>query len=186
MKKLLNISLLLLVIMIIGCSSKTDLRGLDKSQSLARESKQGLEKYKNEISKVIVRLKKELDANEEVFVTITFAKPLNNREISSLISDYNLKQKMVTARGIEKSSNLRTTIGAPTYQGINQLTTRDKFIGFIELTAYVKITNLQRLTEDKLVYMVDPLADDYFISNPEEDYRQGVFWYLEDYKMVKN
>lgn len=44
--------------------------------------------------------------------------------------------------------------------------------------------SLVNLAHDKLVFLVDLSADTHFVSNPDNDYMPGVFWDLEELKMI--
>ncbi|MFC4767846.1 hypothetical protein, partial [Effusibacillus consociatus] len=153
-------------------------------------------KYKKENQNKLDKLSIEVGSQEEVFVTITFAKPIDDTKLNKFIQDYKLNVKHAIVRSTEKGTNLRGTLlmkpeASGTFEKqsmdeIHQLLTGNQatFKGFIELVATVPNSQLKALTADQLVFLADPSADDHFVSNAKNEYMPGVFWNLEDTNMV--
>lgn len=161
-------------------------KNLDKTKS-------GILKYKENNNDKLRKLSKSLPPQEEVFVTVTLAQPLNENQTIELINNYGLEPRLVIARAIE-GNGMRGTIASlvPAVEGlINQETlaismnqNNSKFKGFIEIIGEVPNDKIQALSSDKLVFLVDPSADKYFASTRKGDYMPGFFWYLEDNHMI--
>lgn len=58
------------------------------------------------------------------------------------------------------------------------------FKGFIEMVAYMPSGEMDRLVNDALVFTVDPSADTHIIENPNNKFAHGVFWNLEEFKII--
>ncbi|GAV25600.1 hypothetical protein ciss_15330 [Carboxydothermus islandicus] len=156
-------------------------------------SKTDLINYKNQVKVKIDKINETLSPNENVLVTITFIKPLNQKELAELVQNYSLSVLQIKGRVIENKTGLRATISLSPENGnlfntsdLEQMIKRNDavFKGFIEIVANVKREKLVSLSEDKLVFLVDPSADKHLISNPKKKFMPGVFWNLEDNGLV--
>ncbi|ADG83583.1 hypothetical protein [Thermincola potens] len=152
------------------------------------KSKVGIERYKNETKVKINDLNEKVDANQDIWVTITFAKPLNKQQVEDLINRYNIKIDHLIARAMERKTGLRGTliVTTPDSDRIDPVLSENEadLKGFIEAVGYVPNKKLRELSEDKLLFVVDPSADDYFVDNPKKKCLKGLFWELEDYGMI--
>ncbi|MFC4767536.1 hypothetical protein [Effusibacillus consociatus] len=157
------------------------------------KSKEGLLKYKKESENTLKKLQNEISQQEEVFVTITLAKPINEGQLTKLVNNYKLNVQHTLIRSIEKDTKLRgTLLMSPSEKGLFDKTALDRimtqndatFKGFIEIVATVPNANLQGLASDQLVFLVDSSGDEHFVFNPKKKYVPGVFWDLEDTNMI--
>lgn len=159
-----------------------------------KKSKNGLLSYKAENKKKLDKLNAEVDLEQEVFITITFNKPLNKAQVTKLANDYELKIRSSIAR-VKGENGLRGTMisNVPTEDGlINEETTNlsmsqnnSEFKGFIEVVGTIPNKNLQALASlESFVFLVDPSADTNLVLNTKKRHMPGVFWLLEDNNMV--
>lgn len=156
-------------------------------------NKADLIQYKTHVKEKIIQIDKSINDQETVLVTITFNKPLEKNQLAKLVQQYNLNVLQVTGRAIEKETGLRATIVLTPENGslfdeniLEHMLSYNKslFKGFIEIVSEVDKENLIKLSDDSAAFLVDPSADNYFVSNPKEKSMPGVFWNLEDYELV--
>ncbi|MFO7296423.1 MAG: hypothetical protein C0P72_010450, partial [Clostridia bacterium] len=159
------------------------------------KSKSNLIEYKNKVEEKLKELNNEASSEKEVFVTLTFTKPLNEGELANLVSKYNIKVDQIKGRAIEKGTGLKATFGLKPVEGqlidkiaLENILSQNEavFKGFIEAVVVIKNKDLQELKNEKLVYLADPSADEHFVSNPKHDSMPGVYWELEKYNLVAN
>lgn len=157
------------------------------------KTKEDILGYKMANNNKIDKLNKEVAAENKIRVTITLAKHLNESQLSKLVKDHGLDVHHVIVRAIEGGTGLRSTMSlAPTKDQVydkealkDMLDSHDATLkGFIEIVAYVPNGNLQKLKNDRLVFLVDPSADRNLTQNPEGDFMPGLFWTLEDFDML--
>jgi hypothetical protein len=174
-------------------SPKPKFNSIEHYDKKIKKSKEGLLSYKAETKKKIDKLTSEVASEEEIFVTITFTKPVNKAQVTKLVNDYNLKIGYSIAR-LKGENGLRSTMftkASPENGFINEETTnlsssqnKSEFKGFIELIGTVPSKKLQALASENFVFLVDPSADSHLVLNPKMDYVPGAFWKLEDNNMV--
>ena len=163
-----------------------------KARREIENSESGLLQYKSANNEKIAKLNAEVNADEDILVTVTFAKPLNENQFTKIVNDYGLKVHHVLARAVEKDLKRATiSLGSQQDMLINKkylenslLRNEAKFKGFIEVVTYVPNKNLSNLANDKLVFLVDPSATKQLTENPRNKFMPGLYWSLEDLKMV--
>lgn len=164
---------------------------LDSYEKIEK-SKQGLLKYKEEAKSKISKVKSEASPQEDILVTITFSKPLNEAQVAKLSNDYQLQVSQAIGRAVEEDGQ-RASFGiVPTSTNLVDKEMlkaifsdkKAEIKGFIELVANVPSSNLQSLANEPNVFLVDPSADESLTLNPDKDTMPGVYWNLEDFNMV--
>jgi len=171
--------------------------------SIAREvseSKGSLVNYKNKVNKVLDRIKKEKPPQENYFVTITFSRYMNKEDIKGLVDKYNIKVLAIEGRSIEKGTNLKGTFFVAPENGMlydrkslfDMLQRNNsEFKGFISVIVNIKNEDIQKLRNDKIIFLIDPSADTHFVSNPKHEktnswdgYAPSLFSELEKNKLL--
>lgn len=197
-RRKLSIALTLSLTLGIGLtvSAATSQKPLLNSEGIHKnldKTKFGILNYKQKNQDKLRKLSNSLPPEEEVFVTVTLAKPLNENQAIELINNYGLEPRLAIARAKEENG-MRVTIASvvSAQEGlINKETlvtsmsqNSSRFKGIIEIIGEVPNNKIQALSSDKFVFLVDPSADKYFASTRKGDYIPGFFWYLEDNHMV--
>ncbi len=173
---------------------KPNFNAVAEYENKIKKSKKELLLYKAENKKKLDKLNAEVDPEQEVFVTITFNKPLTKAQVTKLANDYDLKIRSSIAR-VKGENGLRGTIISNVSTGddfINEETTNlsmsqtnSEFKGFIEVVGTIPNKNLQELASlESFVFLVDPSADTNLVLNTNKRHMPGVFWLLEDNNMV--
>lgn len=174
--------------------SRPNFNPVAEYENKIKKSNNGLLSYKAENKKKLDKLSAEVVPEQEVFVTITFNKPLNKAQVTKLANDYDLKIRSSIAR-VKGENGLRGTMisNVSIEDGlINEETTNlsmsqnnSEFKGFIEVVGTITNKNLQALASlESFVFLVDPSADTNLVSNTKKRHMPGVFWLLEDNNMV--
>ncbi|ACV63666.1 hypothetical protein Dtox_2905 [Desulfofarcimen acetoxidans DSM 771] len=174
-------------------SEKTDFRPVDENFKTIKNSKTNFLEYKKLIDAKIEKLVVGLEDNEEVQVTITLAKALNEEEVVRIINDNNLKVHHFILRAIEKDTNQRVTISlSPNKDNLIDKETLNELMegnndilkGFIEICAYVPAINLEGLKSNNNIFLVDVSADQHLVNNPKNKFMKGLYWQLEEFEIA--
>lgn len=201
-KKSMMIAIPMVVALGVGVAATTALSSkFDAINAYEKvgKSKESLLKYKEDNEAKIKKINTEINPQEKIFVTITFLKPLNENQVSKLISDYTLEVDYSIARIVEEDGTRGTLFSSQRVPGIkrkdliSQQTveqviagskSKGKYKGIIEIVARVPNSKLQALAANESIFLVDPSADKSLVSNPNNDYMPGAFWDLEDYNLT--
>ena len=166
--------------------------------SMAEEISQGkdsLLNYKARIDKVLDKIKIEQSPTEKYFVTISLSKYLSKEELEKLIKDYNIEVLAIEGRSIENGTMLKGTFFVAPENGmlydekllLDMLKRNDAELkGFTAIIANVQNQDIQKLRNDKMVFLIDTSADGHFARNPKHEetnswdgYAPSVFAELE-------
>lgn len=173
--------------------------------SIAREfslSKEHLLNYKNKIDKVLDRIKDKESPFEKYFLTITFSKYINKEELERLVKAYNIEVLAIEGRSIEKGTNLKGTFLVGPENGmlydekllLDMLKRNNtEFKGFAAIIGNIQNKDIQRLRNNKIVFLIDPSADTHFVRNPKHErtnswdgYAPSVFPELEKNNLLNH
>ncbi|NLV17698.1 MAG: hypothetical protein GXY50_10920 [Syntrophomonadaceae bacterium] len=155
-------------------------------------TKADLHKYKNTTSTKLVELEKNYP-NEAIQVTITFNKPLSEKDLVQIKNEHDIDIHVLRGRTIEKRTNLRGTLQFAVDEDLqfdqeilNHMISSNEaaFQGFIEVVGHIQVENIDKLCQNKLVFLVDPGADQRLVDNPNKKSVPGAFWKLEDCGLV--
>jgi len=166
--------------------------------SIAREISQGKDSilnYKNKVEKVLDKIKVGSPLEEKYFVTITLSKFVTEEELEKLVKDYNIEMLAIEGRSIEKGTNLKGTFFVTPENGmlydkkllLDMLQRNDaEFKGFIAIVVNIQNEDIQKLRNNKIVFLIDPSTDTHFVRNPKHEktnswdgYAPSVFSELE-------
>lgn len=117
MKSKLKLLMVTAIIAVIGVAtvttnaqiSKPNFNPIAEYDNKIKKSNNGLLSYKAENNKKLNNLTAEVAPEQEVFVTITFNKPLNKAQVAKLVDDYDLKIRYSIAR-LKGENGLRGTM----------------------------------------------------------------------------
>ncbi len=165
------------------------------------QSKDSLLNYKAKIDRVLDKIELEQSPTEKYFVTITFSKYVSKEELEKLVKDYNIEVLAIEGRSIENGTILKGTFFVSPEKGmlydekllLDMLKRNDaEFKGFTAIIANIQNKDIQKLRNDKMVFLIDTSADGHFVRNPEhekanswEGYAPSVFSSLEKFNLVK-
>ncbi|MFS1511769.1 hypothetical protein VQL36_04930 [Chengkuizengella sp. SCS-71B] len=152
-----------------------------------------IREYKEELSRSINTLSKEVDDQENILVTVTFRKPLNYNQLTKIVEDYNINAIQIVGRAIQEEKT-RSTFTARPIDGqlydkkiIQEMLDQNdaKFKGFIEIVGEVKDGEMVNLISDNKVYSLDPSADKHYsLGDTDTKPVQGLYWRLENNNMT--
>jgi len=206
MKKII-IVLIILVSLTLGTFGFLKASSQDKPFfdmfSIAREISQGKDSilnYKNKVDKVLDKIKVESSLEEKYFVTITFSKFVTDEELKKLVKEYNIEILAIEGRSIEKGTNLKGTFFVTPENGmlydkkllLDMLQRNNaEFKGFIAIVVNIQNKDIQKLRNNKIVFLIDPSADTHFVRNPKHEktnswdgYAPSLFSELEKNKLL--
>lgn len=206
MKKII-IVLIILVSLTLGTFGFLKASSQDKPFfdmfSIAREISQGKDSilsYKNKVEKVLDKIEVEIPKEEKYFVTITFSKFVTDEELKKLVKEYNIEILAIEGRSIEKGTNLKGTFFVTPENGmlydkkllLDMLQRNDaEFKGFIAIVVNIQNKDIQKLRNNKIVFLIDPSADTHFVRNPKHEktnswdgYAPSLFSELEKNKLL--
>ena len=159
------------------------------------QSKDSLLNYKAKIDRVLDKIKLEQSPTEKYFVTTTFSKYVSKEELEKLVKDYNIEVLAIEGRSIEKGTMLKGTFFVAPENGmlydekllLDMLKRNDAaFKGFTAVIANMQNQDIQKLRNNKMVFLIDTSADTHFVRNPEHEetnswdgYAPSVFAELE-------
>jgi len=184
MKKIM-IVLIILVSLTLGTFGFLKASSQDKSFfnmfSIAMETTQGKDSilnYKNKVEKVLDEIKLEIPLEEKYFVTITLSKYVTEEELEKLVKEYNIEILAIEGRSVEKGTNLKGTFFVTPENGmlydkklLLDILQRNEaeFKGFTAIVANTQNKDIQKLRNDKMVFLIDPSADTHFVRNPKHE-----------------
>jgi hypothetical protein len=161
---------------------KFDVIGIYKS---IEKTETGLKKYKAMVQKkneVLVE-----NGVNDILVTVTFNNPISYEQLTKVVKDYKVTLKQIQGRAL--SGNERITLGiAPgekmhenVLSHVNSLEGTPVFEGYIDFYGTVDFSNLKKLENDGLVFLVDSSGDSFF-NETEDNNPHSLSWDLEDLK----
>jgi|GEM_PF-1976941 len=184
MKKII-IVLIILVSLALGTFGFLKASSQDKPFfnmfSIAREISQGKDSilnYKNKVDRILDKIKLEIPLEEKYFVTITFSKFVTEEELEKLVKEYNIEILAIEGRSIEKGTNLKGSFFVTPENGmlydkkllLDMLQRNNaEFKGFIAVVGNIQNKDIQKLRNDKIVFLIDPSADMHFVRNPKHE-----------------
>ncbi len=139
---------------------------------------------------------------EDIIVTITFSKPLDEAEYESYVKAYDIRVKSYNVRGIQPDGS-RTSGGAWfNWTGVGSSDERhnSKLVGAVSLDGYIDSKNLLAAISDPNSYLVDTSRDGYWGGlfrsrgdarnnwtrgkSPGKIFNRDLAWQLEEHGMA--
>lgn len=150
--------------------------------------------YKKEIEQINKELAEQVslrsNSGDDVKITLTFSQFITESQLKEIVEKYDIKPKMVAARFNQDDGKKGTYFVAfekAEEKEINRVAEKNEatFEGYIELVGDIPREQIDMLSSEEEVFLVDPTADKSLSENPKEKYAPGLFWKIEKHELVK-